>query len=154
MFVLEHQFVSLTQLGNIIAPSFYNTLYGINYMLPNVTWIIAVSIYSVVRLVKGGAMILPTSQFWQRFHWSNITIIQHWLLKKQLVLTKFCNLPFFLDTGAYLPEHQPSQYQPHNWYSHFPGRHPAEYAQVNPNPAMDDTINFARWELRLHHDGR
>ena len=47
--------------GNImVAPPFYNALYGINYRLPNVTYIIAVGIYSVVRVVKRGAtMILP-----------------------------------------------------------------------------------------------
>ena len=43
----------------IVLP-FYNALYGINYRLPNVTFIVEVGIYSVVRIVNRGAtMILP-----------------------------------------------------------------------------------------------
>ena len=37
----------------MVAPPFYNAIYGINYRLPNVTSIVAVSIYSVVHVVKG-----------------------------------------------------------------------------------------------------
>ena len=40
------------------APPFYNTLYGINYSLPNVTKIVAVSIDSVVRVEKQATIIL------------------------------------------------------------------------------------------------
>ena len=44
----------------MVALLFYNALYGINYRLPNITWIVVVGIHSVVRVVKGGAvMILP-----------------------------------------------------------------------------------------------
>ena len=35
-----------------LLPLFYSALCGINYRLPNVTWIIAVDIYSVARVVK------------------------------------------------------------------------------------------------------
>ena len=42
-----------TNLGNIrVAPPFYNALSGINYSLSNVTYIVAVGIYSVVCMVK------------------------------------------------------------------------------------------------------
>ena len=35
------------RLGNImVAPPFYNTIYRINYRLQNVTWIVAVGVYS------------------------------------------------------------------------------------------------------------
>ena len=37
------------------APSFYNTLYGINYRLLNVTYIVAVGIYAIVLVVKWGS---------------------------------------------------------------------------------------------------
>ena len=41
--------------GNtMVALLFYNALYGINYRLPNITWIVVVGIHSVVRVVKGG----------------------------------------------------------------------------------------------------
>ena len=36
----------------MVAPPFYNTLYGINYRLPNITYIVAVGMYSVVHVVK------------------------------------------------------------------------------------------------------
>ena len=38
----------------MVAPPFYNALYRINYNLPNVTYIVAVSIYSVVgkKIIK------------------------------------------------------------------------------------------------------
>ena len=39
----------------MVAPPFYNALYGINYRLPNVTSIAAVGIYSVVHVVKWGS---------------------------------------------------------------------------------------------------
>ena len=39
----------------MVAPQFYNALFGISYRLPNVTYIVAVGVYSVVRVVKQGA---------------------------------------------------------------------------------------------------
>ena len=39
----------------MVAPTFYNTLYGINYRLPNVTSIVAVGIYSVAGVVERGS---------------------------------------------------------------------------------------------------
>ena len=45
----------------MVAPPFYNAIYGINYRLPNVTQIVAVGIYSTEGIVKRApTMILPT----------------------------------------------------------------------------------------------
>ena len=47
------------------APLFYNTLYGINYRLPE--QIIAVGIYSIVHVVNRGATMILPNHVWNKF---------------------------------------------------------------------------------------